>query len=263
MGESHFAFLLRQLGRGIGLADDDPLGHPFHYVCSRNLDLMKPTDRLGLVNMLKELEPAFVLLDTLRDLHTGNENDSEVIKGTLDFALQLRDETKGVIAVIDHLIKPSKDKNNSRSGPDGYLLRGSGSKYARADSVLIARDVGGATAVSGTHRYGKPLEPFCFRLLTEEETRWGFRLEVCEAPAAAPGKGPAKSPEEKILAWLRAHPGGWFRTQIQEGAHVRRGDVPEALVNLQGRQLITRDDTGTYPRWALAEKPGGDPGGEP
>ena len=43
-------------------------------------------------------------------------------------------------------------------------LRGAGSKYGRADSVLAIQALDGCSGISGSHRYGRPLEPFNFRL---------------------------------------------------------------------------------------------------
>jgi hypothetical protein len=253
MGEGYFCHVLRELARAKGLDPDAPLPFPLSYKCATDIDLQDRGQRKRLLREIEAEAPALVLLDPLRDIHSGNENAPEELKPILDLCLSLRDTTEGLVSLIDHLVKPPRTgERASRTSPNGYLLRGAGSKYGRADSILIIQDLEGISEVSGTHRYGPPLEPFYFKFVKDET---GNRLELSEKPE---GKGnQKKSDEERIAEFLAPLKGFFSVNDIREGSHLRKENVGPALVNLLASGRVDRDDNDP-PKWGWKRNGGPD-----
>lgn len=252
MGEGYFAYTFQQYALGQGLELKSPLQHSIAYRCTAEVDIRDRGTQERILAELHALEPALVVLDPLRDLHGGNENAAEELKPVMDYCLRLRDELHAVVFLIDHLVKPERGGRGSQN-PLSYALRGSGSKYGRADSVLIARDVGlGVTELQATHRYGPPPGPICYHFVDRNEEGGGFRLELCDPPTG----GQQTSPEERVLEWLKANPGYWSLRDIRSGARVRHDDAKPAIINLKGRGLVGSDGSKPYPKWALKEEEG-------
>lgn len=238
MGTGYFTHFVRQLAAGMGVAPDDLLRAPLCYRCTTEVDLLDAGTRDAIGEEIASLKPALVILDPLRDLHSGNENDSTELKPALDFCLHLRDRAETAVIAIDHLKKPTR---GGGSGPAGYDLRGSGSKYARADSVLIARDVGGSTRVSGTHRYAGAQRALTVRLVDETETSGGLRLVEVDPPTdGEPDARP--SVQQRVEAAFRERGGEWISLrQVRDAVRTRHDLVRTAVSALHGRGLVEHD----------------------
>lgn len=253
MGESYFGYVLKQLARGMDIDIEEDLPFPIHFLCATTVDLGDNETRGRLKAEIVKHAPALIVLDPLRYLHAGDENKPEELKPVLDFALELRDETGGIVILVDHLVKPQPGAG--RTGPRGYALRGSGAKYGRGDSVLIVRDMGdGISSVSATHRYGAPVDEFHFRLASEPEIPAGICLVECEAPAGEDEDG-ADPPALRVQRFLQDHPGWHSKRKIAEGATCRPEYVSRALVALFGRDLVAHDEKpANRRRWMWSPK---------
>ena len=168
MGAKYFQGALRQVAAVCGV---QVFHHPFHFRCTSGVDLSSPETRNGLATQIASYQPELVILVPMRDFFLGNENSSQELKPVLDFAIDLRNRNGGVVIFIDHLVK-----SRERSGSAGYLLRGGGSKFGRADSVFAIERLQDRSKVRAIHRYAADPEPFYYHFTGASE------LEICGPP---------------------------------------------------------------------------------
>jgi hypothetical protein len=120
---------LHRIVAGCGL-DRSALRGMVHVVRHR-LRFDRPGDVRRLIASVREWKIDFVILDSFRRLHAGDENRSETISGLfLDAFDLLRSETGAGAIVIDHHRKPTGE--NDLDGPEN-ALRGSTDKRNMAD----------------------------------------------------------------------------------------------------------------------------------
>jgi len=249
MGEGYFGHVVKQLARGMGIDLNAELPHPIHHVCRTGIDLQDAKIRSVLLAEISKLKPAIVVLDPLRDIHSGNENASEELKNPLDFCLELRNQLGTLVILIDHVVKPSA---KSVSRPAGYALRGSGSKFGRADSVLVVRDVGGKSEVSGQHRYGPAPEMFWFRIADEDETGGGLHL-VLDDPPDENAVSQDRMPQGRLQAYAESNPDQWLsQADFRRGCKIGAVAVKREIPNLVARNVL-EDNGKIFPnrRWRL------------
>lgn len=82
---------------------------------------------------LKERQPRLVFLDPLRDLHSGDENDSGEMIRVLRPLQQWAKKQKTGVLVVHHTSKPKEGQREY----DPLSLRGSGAIFGLADAVLM------------------------------------------------------------------------------------------------------------------------------
>lgn len=97
------------------------------------------TGTVGLANlraMVEQTEPAVLFLDPLRDLFSGDENDSGVMTKVFAEVFHLADEFGVTPIIVHHSAKPGTDPGMRRAAGDPLNMRGSsrifdvGSTYA-------------------------------------------------------------------------------------------------------------------------------------
>lgn len=238
MNEAHLVGMIKKLGRGMGITGFE---EKLRWWCPRGLDLAQAEHRAKLLDEIASMRPGLVVLDCLRNLHTANDDKSEELVPILGFFLELRDRCETAVLVVDHVAKGSIQAG----GNIGYAVRGSGAKFAAADSVLVAQDLDGVTKLHGVHRHGTGLEPLWYRY---EEAGEGARLELCQDPAEGEGKG--MSPNEKVREFFQANHGWHSCSGVRDKVSLRKETVLKAVSVLFGRNLIEHD--GKHPqvrRW--------------
>lgn len=244
MNESHLVGLLKKLGRGMGIAA--PFEEKLRWWCPRGLDLAQAEHRAKLLDEIATMRPGLVVLDCLRNLHTANDDKSEELVPILGAFLELRDRCGTSVLVVDHVAKGSIQPG----GNIGYAVRGSGAKFAAADTVLVAQDQDGVTKLHGIHRHGPGLEPLWYRY---EEVGDGARLELCQDPAEGDGKG--STPQERVRQFFESNHGWHSQSGVQEVVRMKKESIRKAVSSLHGRNLIEHD--GKHPNvrlWRWVQK---------
>lgn len=247
-GENYFGYRIRQIAKAREIS---AFKHALHFRCATDVNLSDAESRVRLAEEIEGLKPALVVFDPLRDLFTGNENASDELKPVLDFCVNLRDTTGAIVVLVDHLTKPA-GRANGAAASNGYLLRGSGTKYGRADSILTiqALNNGECSVLNAIHRYGKPPEPFYFRLEDERPNGLGFYLDVCDPPENSQ-EGAHNAGENRVRKFLVEHAFAWHSMRaIRTAAKVQHKQLAKILETMfENEHVESREGKQNAKEW--------------
>jgi hypothetical protein len=209
----------------------------------------RPEDVRRLVASLRDWGSDFVILDSFRRLHAGDENRSETISGLfLDAFDMLRSETGAGAIVIDHHRKPTGESD--LDGPEN-ALRGSTDKRNMVDwHVGIEARQEHLAFIPTKTRHSKLPDP--------------FKLELAGLGDDAPVDGPvtlrcvgdldraSDKVQDAILALLQdAGVEGLLRGEVagRSGYSIRA--VDQAISTLKGRDRLKTNREGKQTRYRL------------
>ena len=181
------------------------------------LDLADPEGMQRLYNMVKAEQPVAVVLDTLRALHTGQEDKSDEMQPLIAPVGQIAHETNAAFVFNHHQNKLG-----------GY--RGSTAIRAACDQEWAfhrEENAGdGADAVRGTIRVeGRHGPPFTLHVRLGVGGRWAL--------TNAPPVLADQSVRGLVLAWLRDHPEGGESGRIAEGIGRKQKSVQNAVLEMR------------------------------
>ena len=168
--------LCRAMGLDLATLDID-------IITRRSLRLDKPETVELLHRTVEQLRPALLILDPLRKLHTGDENDAGAVEELLAPLFDIQAATSCAIMIVHHMGKaPSVGKDARRQG---QRLRGSSAFHGATDSALYLSASGEGkdktVVVTPEHRGG--VEPESITLaLHDRETPDGMAtwLEIVD-----------------------------------------------------------------------------------
>ena len=136
----------------IYLADRETLEHyPF--------DILQPSHLAYLRALLREINPTAVIVDTVREAHSGDEDSSTVMRNVI--ANLVAATHPAALIIISHARKPSQD----RPGDLMADQRGSGYVVGRMDAVM-------RLTKKGLEYSGRAIEQGNIRLERQENGLW-------------------------------------------------------------------------------------------
>ncbi len=121
----------RRIRQLVGGRQLEPGDVDLHYYNSSGMNLDRASDRLRLRGILEELQPQWVVLDSLIRFHSRNENDNSAMSEFFAMLKELRVEHECGMLALHHLAKPSKE----RSSELGHRLRGASDLRAACDQL--------------------------------------------------------------------------------------------------------------------------------
>lgn len=171
------------------------------------LRLDKPDVMDSFVSTVEHYQPALVILDPLRELHAGDENDSTYIADLLGPLRALKSRVGCSIMVVHHFSKPPADGKSSRRPAE--QLRGTGALAGAIDSgiFLAANGEGEKKRVSVTalHRDAREPDSFDLRLVDVAHNDGpAIQLELAEKDDRDDMERKAESRTHLIKRVLRA-----------------------------------------------------------
>ncbi len=121
------------------LRNPDTLDRVF-VACRKEMNLGSDSDLVRLVASCRMLPaaPAMVVLDPLRNLYTGDENDSQAIADLMKRLRCLRDVIGATILFLHHSVKTTGDSSRRQAGEN---LRGSGAIFGAVDCGFYLSDI--------------------------------------------------------------------------------------------------------------------------
>jgi len=150
-----------------------------HAIDEPMMRLDEPAQMDRLAATVRELRPVLLVLDPLRDIHSLDENDAQLVTALLAPLRTLAVEERCAVMVVHHMAKLGDATSRRRSG---QRLRGSSALHRAVDSALYLQPSGDGpdrtVTVEVEHRAAAPVEPFGMRLREAGEALW---LEVAEA----------------------------------------------------------------------------------
>ncbi len=164
---------LRAIGASRGLSPEQTTAR-ISYSCRPELDLRQEEDVQRLVGSVLATtdDCGLLLLDPLRDLHTGKENEADSMAPVMRNLRRIRGALKCAVGVIHH----SRKGGDGDSGRPGQRMRGSSVIHATADAGIYLHDHKGdgsthwVSKVQGEIRNGKSAGAFWSRLdITDNE----------------------------------------------------------------------------------------------
>jgi hypothetical protein len=200
-----------------------------------------------LLASLREWKTDFLIVDSFRRLHGGDENKSEIISSLfLEGFDRLRSETGAGVLAVDHERKPTGDKG--LDGPE-TALRGSGDKRNMVDwHVGVEARKEHLAVIPTKTRHSRLPGPFrvVFSGLGEGDPEYG--------PVAVQYLGDLDPISDKvqdaILGLLDdAGDAGLLRELIIEHSNYGDRSVDKALQGLRGRGLVERKGEGRKARY--------------
>lgn len=135
------------------------------------------------LNSVRALQPRLLVLDPLRNLHGGDENDAAMVATIVKPLLLLADE-KCACMVVHHLSKQNPDARRRGSQRGGQRLRGSSALHGFTESALYLETEGEGqnkrVTVTAEHRDGAEPEPFTLALRVRQLPELRVWLEVMQ-----------------------------------------------------------------------------------
>jgi hypothetical protein len=130
-GEARAQLRMRKLVQGMKV---DPLDLDLTFIqVGRRLPIDRPEVAARFASQVKELGPGLVIIDSLRRVYSGDENDSAT-SAKIGEALKVVAETAGcLVLAIHHLRKASSERPND----PGERLRGSSDWRAVMDAIFV------------------------------------------------------------------------------------------------------------------------------
>ncbi|MGD0115586.1 MAG: AAA family ATPase [Dehalococcoidia bacterium] len=151
-------------GSNVHLLTRDDLG-------STDLDFTQEADFAALRAIVDEVKPVLIIIDSLREFHSAEENSSTFMLPVMRGLKALAEESDAAILIIHHLRKDA--------GDIGDAIRGSGHFRATVESILgVVPDPGHqgrVTVMSVKNRYVEKVDPFQIQLV--DEPGGGVKLE--------------------------------------------------------------------------------------
>jgi hypothetical protein len=181
-----------KLKAGMEIKDDLPLS--FAFISSLRLDQDEAANRF--TDGIRQANPSLVIIDSLRRVHQGDENDSSLAARVGGYLHALAEELQICVLVTHHLRKPSAFGSNRVTD----RVRGSGDWLANSDCLLtLSRKRPGILGVShGKSRDCEELPEFLVELALGE----GDAPATLRYLGQAKGDGKREGVAEKILAHL-------------------------------------------------------------
>jgi hypothetical protein len=246
---------LAALARGMGLDPLEAVRH-IHVRCRAPLNLLDDNDLCGL---LAACPPnlALLVIDPLRDAHTGEENSSGDMAQVMKRLRFLRDTLGCSILFVHHSAKAGPDKAQRRPG---QLMRGSSAVHGAVDggiylSMSKATEAEWVNTVVVELKAGRGAGTFGLTLSVEDDengeakvARWTYSPE-----ATAKGQEELEETAARVLLMLRrAHeqnpPGrqGMSREAIRAGLGVGKAKASAVVDELirQGRARFAKAEGG-------------------
>ena len=138
---------------------------------STDLDFTQEDDLATLRAIVREVKPVLIIIDSLREFHSADENSSTDMVKIMRWIKALAAESGTAILIIHHLRKDTHDIADA--------IRGSGHFRATVESILgVSPDPGHqgrVTVTSVKNRYVDKVDPFQIQLI--DEPGGGIRLE--------------------------------------------------------------------------------------
>jgi RecA-family ATPase len=195
--------------------------------CALDLDIKSldlevidlPSLRLDVADHVKVLHdvvesrrPSLVVLDPLREMHAGDENDAAAVATLLLPLRLLQRKFECAIMLVHHMAKQGADSNGRRLG---QRLRGSSALHGAVDSALYLEPKGEGESkrvkVSAEHRAAAEPEPITLRLRSVmrelvDEAVWIEPVDAVEddeAQAARESHQAYEDARRRVLAAVR------------------------------------------------------------
>ena len=212
------------LASGMGL----PMGSDVHLVAGQGLDLCKPEDVENLLDLLWQVGPCLLTLDSYLRVHSANENSAQEMAEVQRTITEIARDIGCAVVVAHHTRKFSEASNRA-----DQRVRGSSDIVAAHDSLIsVSRVAEGLRVRHIKSRVGPELAPFDVALTVEgASATLDYRGE---APGAQDGK--AERAEMIILDLLE---GGPRRRQELIEAGEREKLSPATVENALSRLKAT------------------------
>ncbi len=204
---------------------------------------------------LEKVAPAYqgVVLDVFRDLHDGNENDSEAM-GKVVRTLRAVANAGPTVVLVHHLGKVGEGTSRSRA----HRVRGSTVLHGAFDATFFLERVKDSPRVE-VHcdaREAMPLPPFSIALPADVHLDGSQPVDLDPKPLQEGAGDNLSELEVQVTAIVRSKP-GCSRTYAADHVTGRRSDRFAAIVAaLSASQIIEREtggslfgraETGLYP----------------
>ena len=129
---------IRAFAAGRGARPEDLAKNLHVQPRGHHLDVTRDEDLAGIVASCRMLGPlGMLVLDPLRDIHSGKENESDDMSAVFARLRMLATLLGTTVLIVHHSKKPSKD-TTGRAGND---IRGSSAIYGALDGIIALRDL--------------------------------------------------------------------------------------------------------------------------
>jgi len=259
MGDGSLTHSLQALAKGHGLDLDTRCEYPFYRRCMKGVDIDDQQQSTKFFAEIIALKPALVILDSAEAVHRGGNNSTEDVFPLMSFCLKLRGETKGLICLIDHVVKVERRGARDRqkqTRPAHMEISGSHAKVGRADQVIVMYESEDEARqfICAKNRLGKRWPPLWVKIEGEdtEDNTWK-KFIICAPPTGAQENKPHVYREVKAAFYL--HPMDYFSIRgIADQAGVDRDAAAEAVKDLHEDGFIDHDGRAvTSRKWKLTK----------
>lgn len=214
-------------------------GLEVHAITAAALRLDRETDRLGLFETARRLQPRLLLLDPLVRLHGIDENHSNEVAELLGYLRTLQRELSLSVVLVHHT-----RKNAPVGIQAGQGLRGSSDLHAFGDSNLYLRRTGERLVLTVEHRAAPAARPMYLELVASDDKQ--VHLEARGMASEGRGVSNLECLEDQVLALL-AEKGVVTRGALREALEVKNERLGQVLIRLQEEGRVYRGPQG----WAL------------
>jgi predicted ATP-dependent serine protease len=211
---------------------------PIRPAIGHGVNLSKQKSLLQLNQLMTNLKPRLVIIDSLIRFHSVEENSaSDMLEVFAAIKTIVRKHSCSFV-IADHIRKP-----NPMSSRQESVVRGSSDKAAFVDSLLsIAADGDAAVITPTKSRFGRPVPSFAITIddLNDFQTVVKYAGEVSETQRTS-----SSTAAEKLVNSLLAEEGELTRQKLVE--HAREGGISEKKLDstlklLCDNSTIQRED---------------------
>lgn len=259
---------LKAFAAGRGMRPEDLTANLHVQPRGRNLDLTKVEDVARVVASCRAIGGVgFLILDPLRDVQSGKENDSDDMSVVFKH-LKLIGNLLDCTVLIVHHAKRNKKENEQDENRPGTDARGSSAIEGALDSILSMRDLRGngvdefSNTIVTQIKNGKSAGTFRLTLKITDDKDGQCERAVWTVGGDAPGKVDGQSFDELVVACLEhmleselKKDRAQTNEMIRKAVHRKNDQVSAAMIQAERDGFALKHLIGTRQvGWVLTQR---------
>lgn len=235
------------LCRGRNLDPKTAMKNIFPQPRGRFIDLTKDEDLALIIASCRMIGGMdVVILEPLRDIHSGAESDSDSMGPLMRRIRVIGELLQATVFIAHHMKKGADEPDKKKSGPAGQDMRGSSAIHGSIDSGLFLSDLrenAEGTICTFTNTFTSQVKAargggiFDVQLKIEDNPDGtAFRAEWVVAGT----RRATSEVEDKLLAIIRCAPEPLSRRKLAEAVGVKRTVAEDLIDSMANRGILVR-----------------------
>jgi hypothetical protein len=213
---------------------------PLHLIDVPAIRLDDARQVAKLSRTVAKLKPVLLILDPLRNLHDGDENDAQLTSALLSPLRIIQREHHCAVMLVHHMAKLTETQRRP-----GQRLRGSSALHGWVDSALYLTHKDGSILVEPEHRSAPTIEPFSFTVENAHTDRgealWLEAESLSDAAEQTAARDRTAVLENSIIAALQEASEPLTGRDIRKKVKGRAEVIVETIKRLVATRLLVEE----------------------